>query len=330
MEGPSQTLERILRPDEFDPPKCERGRKYSIALDLGPQACGVMLPVLLVRGRKEGNTLVVTAGVHGDEFEGVRAILELHAELDPSEMRGDVLAVPVANPPAFWNKTRTSPLDGENLARSFPGSEHGTPTQVIAFYLSRAVIARADFYLDLHSSGLKLLMPSMVGYDARDPRSQSAAARFGAPVTWGHPTISPGRTVSFAASRGIPWLYTEARGAGRIAAEDLRMFKRGIVNLLRHLAILPGIPTPAPVEHELHGDGNVDAGNTAAQPGFFIPSVELLQSVHAGQEIGQTMNLYGGVVEAFRSPCDGVVGMIRAVPVVEPGDSIFLITGLRK
>jgi len=123
--------------------------------------------------------------------------------------------------------------------------EQGSPTQVLAFHLGHSIIARADFYLDLHSAGVKLLMPSMVGYDATDPRSREAAVIFGAPVVWGHPAIPPGRTISFAASRGIPWLYTEARGAGRIDAEDLAMFKRGVLNLLRYLHMLPGRVTPA-------------------------------------------------------------------------------------
>jgi predicted deacylase len=242
-------------------------------------------------------------------------------------MTGDIIAVPVANPPALWNKTRTSPLDGGNLARSFPGVEHGSPTQVIAFHLGHAVIARADFYLDLHSSGVKLLMPSMVGFAADDRRSREAAMIFGAPVVWAHRTVSPGRTISFSSALDIPWLYTEARGAGRIAPDDLEMFKVGIRNLLRHLFILAGSPDSAPIEHFLEGDGDIDTSITASQRGFFIPTVSLLQTVSASQEIGRTVNEYGEVVERFSSPRDGVVGMIHVFPVIEPGESIFLITG---
>ena len=67
------------------------------------------------------------------------------------------------------------------------------------------------------------------GYPSADPRARAAAEIFGAPVIWGHPPpIDPGRTVSFAGDHGIPWLYTEARGAGRIHPEDLRMMTRGI------------------------------------------------------------------------------------------------------
>jgi uncharacterized protein len=319
-----------VRASEFDPSQYAGGRKHSLMLDLRPHAADIELPVLLVKGAAEGKTLVVTAGVHGDEFEGVRAVLEICAELDPGKMSGILLAVPVANPPAFWKGTRTSPLDQKNLARAFPGQEQGSTTEVIAFHLGQSIISHADFYLDLHSAGMKLLMPSMAGYDASDPRSREAALAFGAPVIWGHPTLSPGRTISFAASRGIPWLYTEARGAGRIDPEDLGIFKRGVVNLLHHLDILPGALEKAEPLHSLYGDGDLDACITATWPGFLIPTAELLQKVKRGQELGCALDAHGRVVEVFTSPRDGVVGMIRVFPVVDAGDSVFLVTGSAK
>jgi predicted deacylase len=321
--------ETRIRAGEFNPSRYARGKKHSPVLDLRP-AADIELLVLLAKGTNEGKTFVVTAGVHGDEFEGVRAILEVFAEIDTAKMSGNMLAVPVANPPAFWNGTRTSPLDQGNLARTFPGREQGSATEVIAFHLAHSIIAHADFYLDLHSAGVKLLMPSMAGYDAKDPRSRDAAVAFGAPVIWGHPAISPGRTISFASSRGIPWLYTEARGAGRIDDEDLRMFKDGVMNLLRHLNILPGaVAAKAPV-HSLYGDGDLDASITAARRGFLVPTAQLLQEVKQGQELGRTLDARGQLVEVFKSPRDGVVGMIHVFPVVDAGDSVFLVTGSAK
>ena len=164
----------------------------------------------------------------------------LWGNLDPSMMSGDLLCVPVANPPAFWAVSRCSPLDGRNLARVFPGSSEGSITEAIAYAIDREILAEADFLLDLHSAGVRFLMPTMVGYDAADARGEAAAKIFGAPVIWAHDVIAPGRSVSAASARGIPWLYTEARGAGRIHAADLEVYRRGIRNLLRHLSILPG------------------------------------------------------------------------------------------
>jgi uncharacterized protein len=316
-----------LQVTDFDPERFARGRKEALLLELNVGSTRVELPVTLFRGADDGPVLAITAGVHGDEFQGVQAVLEMCAEADPAQMCGTVIAVPVANPPAFWNTTRTSPLDEGNLARAFPGRTDGTATEVIAFHLAHSVIARADFYVDLHTAGAKLLMPCMVGYDANDRRSAEAAHAFGAPVIWGHPSVAPGRTISFATSRGIPWLYTEAPGSGCSATEDVQIFKRGLINLQQHLGILRGriCATPA-VKRVLFGDGDLDAAITATQFGFFMSSVELLQDVHKGQQLGRTIDLHSVVVERFESPRDGVVGMVRVFPVVRPGDSICLLT----
>jgi len=322
----SSSARHQVAPEEFDIGKFQPGSKSTIALNLAPDASDTELPVLLIKGKHKGATLVVTAGVHGDEFEGVRALLELYSELDPVQMHGTLLAVPVANPQAFWNATRVNPIDKANLARKFPGAKEGTVTEVIAFHLARSVIARADFFVDLHSAGVKLLMPPMVGYDQNDPRSVAAAMVFGAPVLWGHSEIPPGRTISFAASRKIPWLYTEARGAGRIDAEDLLMFKRGVINLLKHLGIVHGQLDRHPVERVLVGSGDLDVGLSARQRGFLLPRVELLERVTCGQELGWTVNIYGETVEKFFSPRAGLVAMIHAFPIIEPEDVVFVVT----
>jgi predicted deacylase len=318
-----------VKPEKFDPNLFERGQKYAVDLELDPFVPGVSLPVLLVRGRTPGKTLVVTAGVHGDEYEGVRAILDAHAALNPDEMSGDFLAVPIANPPAFWAASRTSPLDGENLARLFPGSLDTGPTAAIAHFLCRSILTRADFYLDLHSAGVKLLMPTMAGYDARDARSQAAALVFGAKVLWSHSQVAPGRTISFAKSQGIPWIYTEARGAGRIHPDDLHIFTRGIRNLLCYLSILPGETRTYPVECHLYGDGNIDDSLASNLRGIFIPGVELLQKVVAGEQLGRTVSVHGETLEIFCAPRDGMVALIRQCLSVEPGDAVFLVTGTR-
>ena len=107
-----------MKTSSFHPGDYSRGRKHGLELDVGHS--GIQLPILLVRGSHEGAALVVTAGIHGDEYEGVRAIFDVVETLDPAAMRGDLIAVPVSNPPAFWAGTRRSPLDGVNLARIFP------------------------------------------------------------------------------------------------------------------------------------------------------------------------------------------------------------------
>lgn len=311
----------------FDPAAYAPGGRYALWLQLGREATERDLPVLLARGAAAGPCLAVIAGVHGDEYEGVQALLEVWQELDPSALRGALLAVTIANPPAFWNGTRLSPLDGCNLAREFPGRPCGSPSQVIAHHIAQAVIGRANFLLDFHTAGAHLRMPTLVGCDAGDTRSRAAAAAFGARVIWAHERLAPGRTISFAAERKIPWLYTEGRGGGRVDPDDCALFQMGLRRLMRHLNMTDGaLEAVAPPALTLVGDGDLDQSAIATKAGFFLPTVELLQRVRAGEEIGQTLDPHGAKVERFTTPSEGVVAMLRATPVVRPGDALFLVT----
>jgi len=286
---------------------------------------GVRLPVLRVQGAVEGPVLVVSAGVHGDEFEGVRAIYELFEELRPEEMRGSWIGVPVVNPPAYQACSRLSPVDGQNMARVFPGKPDGTVSERIAWTFDQQILSQASFYLDLHSGGIRYAMPSMVGFDAADPRGAAAAAIFGAPVTWAHPVIEPGRTISAARDRGIPFLYTEAWGAARIAGEDLAMMKRGVRNLLCLLGVLAdGVLEAMPPPLRLFGVGNTDAGLQSTQAGFLMKEVSLLDRVREGQRVGHLVNSLGETVEEYFAPCDSIIGLTREMPVVDAGDTLFL------
>lgn len=281
---------------------------------------------MLIRGAREGKVLVASAGVHGDEYEGVRALFELTTWLDPARMSGDLLCVPVANPEAFWAMSRTNPVDGANLARAFPGRVEGTLTEAIAHTISTAILPHADLYIDLHSAGVRYEMPALIGYYTSMPAAAEAARVFGAEVIWGHPVVADGRTVSRATELGVPWLYTEMRGAGRVHADDLAMLRRGLRNLLRHLRIIEGEPEIVTPRWRLHGDGNIDKGLLSGKRGFLIPLVELLDTVKQDQLLGSLHAIDGTKIEDYRAPCDGVVVLIHACPLVQPGEPLFLLT----
>src|SRR5262245_42171787 len=58
----------------------------------------VRLPALVVRGARPGPALLGVAGVHGDEYEGMEALRIVFTCLDPEQMAGTFLAIPVCNP----------------------------------------------------------------------------------------------------------------------------------------------------------------------------------------------------------------------------------------
>ena len=189
------------------------------------------LALYVATGTRPGPTLAVLAGVHGDEYEGPVAIADLLAALDPAALTGTLIAVPVANPPAFAAGTRTSPLDGLNLARTFPGRRDGSASERLACALTEEVIAIADALIDLHSGGVAYTMATLVGYcdlgDEVGRRSRALATAFGAPILWEHAEIAPGRTLSAALDLGIPCVYTEAAGGGAAPPAVVRCYTEG-------------------------------------------------------------------------------------------------------
>ena len=289
------------------------------------------LPFLCVRGKQDGLTLVVIAGVHGDEYEGVEAIPQIFSQVDPEELNGNLLMVPICNMPAYEAILRSSPIDGLNLARVFPGDPNGSTTHRIAASVRENLIKQADFFIDLHSGGVTYNIPTLVGYthDEGDlgQRSLAAAKAFGAPILWGHPLPLPeGRTISTAVGLGIPCLYTEAPGGGIARPEDVKCFGNGVLNVMKWMGMLPGDPEPSPIDHHFVGKGDLDQVVSAPVAGYFRPRVELLEMVTSGQLVGVIQDFFGVTVHEIYADTEGHIIMLRRLHRVRVGDGLVHIT----
>jgi predicted deacylase len=319
----------------FDLDRLRPGSRGSFELPVMrlPDGSDLRLPVLAAAGADDGPVLVVLAGVHGDEYEGIRAIPEIFRSFDLAELRGRLIMVPVCNLPAYRTATRSSPIDGLNLARVFPGDPQGTITQRIAYVLTEQVITPANLLIDLHSAGIAYTMPTLVGYPYADTplgrSSYAAALAFGCDVLWGHPPDpnAGGRSISAAEQRGVPWIYTEAAGGGRALAADVMCYTTGVLNVMRHLGMLPGQTVAQQLRCHLLGAGNTDNPIRVDTSGYFISHVELLESVMVGQIIGAVLDFAGEPIEQIRAHVDGRVVMIRGLPMIHAGEGAFLLSG---
>jgi len=249
------------------------------------------IPIACV-ARGEGPTVLVLAGNHGDEYEGQVALGKLIRSLDPAEVRGHIVILPSANFPAAMAGSRTSPLDGGNLNRLFPGDPSGGPTEQIAYYIESELLPRVDFVLDLHSGGSSLTyLPSTLGRRPETPESLEAATAlmtaFGAP--FGYLTNVPldGPTITAAAARvGIRHMSTELAGGGQVTPSALRIAEGGIRRVLHALGALETPPPPAEYETRLMQVSGQDYYCYAPDPGLFEPLVELGAEVEAGTPAG--------------------------------------------
>lgn len=323
--------------EHYDAKAAVPGTKRSITLmaDIGLKQ-PLELPVLRIDGAAAGPALLVLAGVHGDEYEGVETILRLYRDLRPEQLAGTIILVPQANALSYRGGTRISPEDGVNMARAFPGNPEGTPTERIAWHLHHRFIAHADFMLDLHSGGTHYAVSTLVGYYHNDGteigrRSRAAAEAFGIDLLWAHERIAPGRTVSSALALGVPWLYTEAYGGRRIRREDAEAFYAGAFRLMRHLGMLrpdereQGEGALPAEPRRIYGDGNFDGSETAEADGFFIPELSLGSHAAAGERIGTIYGFDGEELQRVIASRGGVVVMLPGTPAVRNGEPLFMI-----
>jgi predicted deacylase len=259
----------------------------AVPADLGTTT--VNIPVTLVGGTRPGPRVVITAGVHGGEFTGVDAATRLAALLEPDEVRGQVLVCPVANPPAVYEgRLGTSPLDGVNINRVFPGDPDGSPTERLAAWLFAHLIDGADAYIDLHSGGIDETLRDFVGLrltgdEEVDAKGGEMARSLGIEDIILGLDAEGGNSHAAAARQGIPAVLVETGQLGERDPAAARRLVEGLYGVLRRLGALdPADPSePAPVREWVWA-GAV----TAEATGLWYPDFTAGDDVTEGQIIG--------------------------------------------
>ncbi|MCW3475574.1 succinylglutamate desuccinylase/aspartoacylase family protein [Limobrevibacterium gyesilva] len=252
----------------------------------------IPIPVVVIRNGA-GPTALFVSGNHGDEYEGQIALCNLARTLDPAQITGRVILLPMANFPAGMAGRRTSPIDDGNLNRSFPGDPDGTVTQQIAYFIESTLLPMADLVCDLHSGGSSLMyVPCALMKRPANPKRfdkmKAMLEAFASPlayITVGGSGTGEDHTLSGGAERlGIPALGTELGGSGTLTPAGLKIAERGLRNLLVHAGILPPserIAGEAPTRFV--NVSGPDHFVYASETGVFEPLVELGDTVQAGQ-----------------------------------------------
>jgi len=205
---------------------------------------------VLVNGT--GPTVLLTGGVHGDEFEGPVALMRLLHGLDLSALSGRLIVLPALNAPALMASSRVSPLDGGNLNRAFPGDRDGGPTAMIAHFVEAVLLPHCDAAIDIHSGGLaSVFAPAALATKTADAalaaRNLELAQAFGAPLIWRLGPLNDDRSLNAAAARkGVPMIAAELGGGG---AADPRLVRLAHDGILRCLASLGCLASAPPAEH---------------------------------------------------------------------------------
>lgn len=252
---------------------------------------GCRIKIWMCVGARSGPTVLITAGIHGDEYEGPAAVIGLTKTLCPEDVSGAVIAIPVVNPLAFAAGSRTTPDDGLNLARVFPGNPNGSITERLAYAVFTEFVSRANYLIDLHSGGVEYVFVPLAGFygePGRDNPSYSAALRFGLPVLWQLPPTD-GVLSNEATKHGIVAIGHEYLGAGQLSTEGISAYTSGVVSCLRYWRVLEDMRPSRPHHPEVYeGDWQLSPCD-----GLFVACRKLGERVDLGDQIGEVLTIEG-------------------------------------
>lgn len=302
-----------------------------IAIPPGIDA-GTEIPVTTIRGARPGPTLALIAGNHGYEYAPILALQKLLATLHPSRLSGTIVMVHVANMPSFLGRTiYFSPIDGKNLNRVYPGNPNGTVSERIADQITKQVIEKSDYVLDLHcGDGNESLRPYVYQDISGDKKLDAVMAQLALAFGLDHIVITRDRPTDAAHSiycsttattRGKPAMTIESGFLGTSDPKSVGQIVDGVSSILRFLKMMEG--QPLRVARPLY----FDPAEVVAAPvtGILYPHVERDQSVKKGDVLAHITDFFGRSQAEVRAPFDGTVLYILATPPISQGQPVAFV-----
>src|SRR5690349_8942742 len=212
------------------------------------------LPVAVFRGAKPGPVLALVAGSHGTEYASIIALEKLIQSLDPAQISGTVIVLPLVNIPSFEQKVpHVNPVDGKSMNRFYPGNPAGSQTERVSWQITQQVVERCDYLIDYHGGDLdENLRPYAYwpksGDAKHDATTRDMVLAFGLDhiIVWSDRPKDPNASRyldNTANTRGKAAIAVEAGYSGTVQPEDVALLVNGTQSLMRHLKMLPGTPT---------------------------------------------------------------------------------------
>jgi uncharacterized protein len=308
----------------------EAGQKATGMIDVpaGLDA-GTQIPVAMIRGAKPGPTLALVSGAHGTEYVSIIALEGLIGTLDPAQISGTVIIVPLVNIASFEQKVpHVNPVDNKSMNRFYPGTQDGTQTERALFLITKEVVDKSDYLIDYHGGDLdESLRPYsywvVTGKKNEDAVSKQMVLAFGLD----HIIISEDRPKDLnatkyldntAAMRGKPTITVEAGYAGTVETDDVALLVQGTRSVMRLLKMLPG--EPRLIDHPVWIKALAEV--SSPENGIFYPLVKRDTYVEAGRKLGDVTDYLGKVIFEARAPASGIILHICAVPSMKKGDNI--------
>ncbi|ROO25254.1 succinylglutamate desuccinylase/aspartoacylase family protein [Salinisphaera orenii] len=283
------------------------------------------MPVNVIRGRRAGPTLFVSAAVHGDELNGVEIIRRLLKLRGLKQLRGTLIAVPIVNVHGFLRHSRYLP-DRRDLNRSFPGSASGSVASRLAHVFVTEILDKADYGIDLHTGAIHRSNLPQIRADLSKDSTLELAEAFGCPLLI-DASLREGSLREHADKQGVPLLLYEAGEALRFDEFSIRAGVRGVTGVMRKLGMLPRRSRrrtpPRPV---VATDSNWER---APESGILRSLVELGEYVSRDQVLAYIADPFGATEVEIRSEHAGIVIGRSYLPLAHAGDALYHVARVK-
>ncbi|TKB45319.1 succinylglutamate desuccinylase/aspartoacylase family protein [Thalassotalea mangrovi] len=281
----------------------------------------VDLPVYIVRGKRPGPTVFISAAVHGDELNGIEIIRRLVNLKSFKVSRGTVIAVPMVNVYGVVNQSRYMP-DRRDLNRSFPGSSKGSLAARVANTFLQQVVAHCDYGIDLHTGAIHRSNLPQIRADLNDEETRLLANVFAAPVIL-HSEVLDGSLREAAVEMKTKVLLYEAGEALRFDELSIRIGLKGIINILRHLGMIAKGKRSKSVRKPFVADHS--GWVRASVSGIVSHKFDLGDSVEKGDVLAHIGSPYGEVLGSVVAANSGVIIGKQNIPLVQEGEAMYHI-----
>ena len=283
----------------------------------------VDVPIIIERAKKPGPVILITAGIHGDEINGVEVVRQIIVKEINKPARGTVICIPILNVFGFLNMTREFP-DGRDLNRVFPGSKNGSLASRFAYQFVQKILPVADFCMDFHTGGASRFNAPQIRIHKGEEVHMHYARIFNAPFTIVSKTITKSYRDT-CAKQGKPVLLFEGGKSNDSNKIIARYAVEGVMRILAHFEMLkPKFDVPDPT-----GETVVIENSTwmrAKYSGLLHVKIPFGKHVEKGEFIATITDPYGKLRHKVKAPNEGYIINVNESPIVYQGDAIFHIS----
>ncbi|RPD96705.1 succinylglutamate desuccinylase/aspartoacylase family protein [Aureibaculum marinum] len=297
------------------------GEQKLIKFEIDRLATGtkIEIPTYVFNGKEAGPTVLVQAGLHGDELNGIEIVRSMLSKNYFNVKKGCVIVVPLLNVFGFLHFSRD--VHDKDVNRSFPGSKTGSLASRIAYFHIREIAKNIDFGIDIHTGGKQRSNYPQIRYTPESKEGKTLAEIFNAPYLLASKLISKSFRKA-AHNYNIPIIVYEGGESLRFNKFAIKKGKEGILNILEHFDMIPKRKLK-----KIHPSIEITSRKwiRAKIAGMLNLRVKNGDKVTKGQLLAYITDTYGTSTISVKAPYNGYIIAVNHFPVINRGDALFHI-----